>query len=240
MKKIITALLILSIIICNPKRAASDENEGGDPVYAIQNRIFHKNHELGVSFGYLPDDDFYEVFPFGISYTYHFNENLAWEVAKGCYFINQEKDIKGKLEENFGVTPSEFSEPKYMMHSSLVIKPFYGKEAIWNKGIINNESYLLAGGGFVNYERKYSYGDPTTENALSATLGFGTKYFISKNLCLNLEVRDLITFKEEKTENNVYLGITVGYRFNLSPEKTERDAAVDKVKTYLKKKNENE
>lgn len=240
MKKIFLVLLILAIAICTPLNGICASSEGDNQVSAIQNRVFHKSHELGFSFGYLPDDDFYEVFPIGIGYTYNFNENLAWEVAKGIYFLNQEKDLKGKLEEDFGVTPSEFYEPKYMIHSSFIIKPFYGKEAIWNQRIINHESYFLLGGGFVNYERQYSYGDPTTENALSINFGFGTRYFISKNLCFNLEIRDVMAFKEEKTENNVYLGVTVGYRFNLSPRKMERDKTVDKLKTYLKRNSEDE
>jgi outer membrane beta-barrel protein len=240
MKKIFLVLLILSTAICTPQNGVCESGEGDNQVSAIQNRVFHKSHELGISFGYLPDDDFYEVFPIGIGYTYSFNENLAWEVAKGTYFFNQEKELKGKLEEDFGVTPSEFSEPKYMIHSSFIIKPFYGKEAIWNQRIINLESYFLLGGGFVNYERQYSYGDPATENALSMNLGFGTRYFISENLCFNLEIRDLITFKEEKTENNIYLGFTVGYRFDLFPRETERDTTIDKLKNYIKKNNEDE
>jgi outer membrane beta-barrel protein len=234
MKKRVIMCALMLIVFCNPNRGICKDNDPKDPVSAIQKRVFYKSHELGLPVGYIPDDDFYEVYPIGVSYTYNFNENWAWEVARGVYFLNQEKELKGKLETQFGVTPSAFSEPKYMIHSSLILKPFYGKEAIWNKGIINNESYFLLGGGVVNYERQYSFGEASTENALSINLGYGSKYFITDTLCLNLEIRDMITFKDDKTENNIFVGFTVGFRFNLSPRKTDRDETIDKIKTYLK------
>lgn len=240
MKRKITILMMMIVMLGSPMPGLCQEEDPRDPVFAIQNRIFHKSHELGIPLGYIPDDDFYQVFPVGVSYTYNFNENWSWEVARGLYFLNQEKDLKNNLEAEFGVTPSEFSEPKYMIHSSIVMKPFYGKEALWNKGIINKESYFLLGGGIVNYERQYSYGDPSTENALSVNLGYGSRYFISDSLCLNLEIRDMITFKDDKTENNIFVGVTFGFRFNLSPRKAERDQTIDKMKTYLQKNDENE
>ncbi|RJP82939.1 MAG: outer membrane beta-barrel domain-containing protein [Desulfobacteraceae bacterium] len=240
MNKRITIFILILIFLVSPVSGTCEDNDPKDPVFAIQKRIFHKSHELGLPIGYIPDDDFYQVFPVGVSYTYHFNENWAWEAARGQYFLNQEKDLKGKLETEFGVTPSAFSEPKYMIHSSLVMKPFYGKEALWNSGIMNKESYFLLGGGVVNYERQFSFGESSTENALSVSLGYGSRYFISDNLCLNLEIRDMITFKDEKTENNIFVGLTVGFRFNLSPRKSERDHTIDKLKTYIQKNNENE
>jgi len=240
MKKRVTIFALILMAVFNPIWGICEDNDPKDPVSAIQKRIFHKSHELGLIAGYIPDDDFYEVLPVGVSYTYNFNENWAWEVARGVYFVNQEKDLKGKLEVEFGVTPSEFSEPKYMIHSSIMMKPFYGKESIWNKGIINKESYFLIGGGIVNYERQFSYGDPSTENAISINLGYGSRYFITDTLSLNIEIRDLITFKEEETVNNIFIGCTVGFRFNLSPRETEKDQTVDMMKTYLKKNDENE
>jgi hypothetical protein len=92
----------------------------------------------------------------------------------------------------------------------------------------------------VNYERQYSYGEPGNENALSINLGFGTRYFLSKGMCLNFEVRDFIRFKEEKTENDIFLGMTLGFRFNLSPREVDRDQTIKKLKDYLNRSEAND
>jgi outer membrane beta-barrel protein len=223
-----------------PGACFTQDKGGEEKVFAVQERIFHRDHELSFCFGYIPDDDFYSVFPVGIGYTYHFNDFLAWEVARGQYLVTQEKHLKKTLEGDYGVTPSEFLEPQYMVHSNLMIKPFYGKESIWNRSIINQESYFLLGGGIVNYKKRYSFGTSGSETAPSLCFGYGVKYFLSKSLAMNLELRDLVNFKKEKTENNVDLGMSLSYRFNLSPRKTEQDETVDKLKQLLEEKERHE
>lgn len=238
-ERTVIVLIVLILTAC-PGAGFCRDLSSEEKVFAIQERIFHRNHEISLGLNYIPDNDFYESYPVGIAYTFHFNNYLAWEVARGQYFVNQEKELKGDLEDNFGVTPSEFQEPKYMIHSNLVIKPFYGKESIWNKGIVNHESYFLLGGGVVNYEKKFSYGDTETENAPSISLGYGIKYFVSKNMVMNLELRDLINFREEKTENSLSMGVGLSFRFNLSPRKTEDDRTAARLKEYLEEGKPNE
>jgi outer membrane beta-barrel protein len=231
-------ILILFLMISSPLWGKDSKDD--EKVFAIQEMVFHRNHEIGISIGYIPDDNFYNVYPIGIGYTYHFNNYLAWEVVRGQFMLNQEKDIKGELEKEFGVTPEVFMEPKYMVHSNIIIKPLYGKEAFWNKGIVNHESYLIIGGGMINYEKKYSNGDKDSESDPSICLGAGTRYFLNKNLCMTLEIRDLINMKKDNTENNVYFGLGVSFQFNLFPDKTEKDEAVDRLKGYLEEKEKHE
>lgn len=234
MKRIGMATLILAgIFVCTTTVHAGDTKDK-EQVFAVQERIFHRNHEIGFLIGNIVDDDFYNVYPLGLSYTYHFNDHLAWEVVRGQYMLNREKDLKKDLENKFGVTPSEFSEPRYLFHSSLVIKPFYGKESLWNRGIVNRESAFFVGAGIVNYEKQYSFGDPTTENAPSICLGYAAKFFLSKNICMNFEIRDLINMKDDGTENDVYLGLALSLRFNLSPRKSPEDETISKLQYYLK------
>lgn len=218
----------------------TQETKDGEKVFAIQERVFQRHHEVSLNFGYIPDEDFFNAYPIGIGYTYHFNHYLAWEVARGQFMITQEKDIKSTLEKDFGVTPEVFLEPKYMIHSNLIIKPLYGKEALWNKGILNHESYLIIGGGMINYEKKYSNGDTDAESDPSICLGAGTRYFLGKNLCMNLEIRDLVNMKKDNTENNIYFGLGLSVQFNLQPRESERDETVDRLKGYLEEKESHE
>jgi len=228
------------MLFCAPDTGYSEEDAAKDHVYAIQSRIFDRHHELGLILGYIPDDDFYNAYPIGLSYIFHFNENIAWEVVRGQWVFNQERGIKTDLENNFGVTPEEFDSIKYLAHTHFVFKPTYGKDAILNRRMINHEGYLFLGGGVVGYEKKYSTGEITTETAPSISLGIGRKYFLSQNLNMNLELRDLVNFKEEGVENNVLLGITIGFRFDLSPRKTAMDSTIERLNYYLKDENENE
>lgn len=231
-------LILFAVLISSPGLCQDIKDE--EKVFAIQERVFHRYHEITLSFGYIPDDDFFNAYPVGIGYTYHFNGYLAWEVARGQFMFTREKDIKGKLEKEFGVTPEVFLEPKYMVHSNIIIKPLYGKEALWNKGIINHESYLILGGGIINYEKKYSNGEKDAESDPSISVGAGTRYFLNKNLCMTFEIRDLINMKKDNTENNVYFGLGLSFQFNLFPPKSEQDETVDKLKGYLEKKENNE
>ncbi len=149
-----------------------------------------------------------------------------------------DKDVKEDLENDFGVTPTQFDEMKLMLHTSLVIKPSYGKDALWNRKVINHESYLLAGIGMVSYDRHFSVGEEESEQAVSLSFGLGRKYFLNKKFAINLEFRDFVNFKEEDVENIVYLGVGLSYRFDLAPRKAARDTSVDNFKRYLKENDE--
>ncbi|MEJ2040207.1 MAG: outer membrane beta-barrel domain-containing protein [Desulfosarcinaceae bacterium] len=202
-------------------------------MYAVQNRIFHKTNEIDLSVGYIADDDFYHVYPISVGYTWNINETWSWEVGRVAYMFNTDKDLKTTLEDKFEATPEKFPEQKYMWHTHLVYKPLYGKSAFLNRGLVNNEIYFFAGPGQVNYEWKYSTGKTEEENALSLSMGAGMRFFLSKRFCLNLEVRDLVNFREDQTQNNLYFGLSLGYRFNLAPRKVEEDPTVKKLKIIL-------
>jgi outer membrane beta-barrel protein len=206
---------------------------GAEKVSAVQNRVFHRNHELDFSLGYIADDDFFHVYPIGIGYTFHFNEGIAWEVARAQYMFNSDKDLKSTLRNDFNVQPELFPEQRYMLHSHLVYKPLYGKHAFRNRGVINNEISFFAGPGLVHYAWEHSTGETTTENALSISLGAGMKFFLSERWCLNVEVRDLLNFREDETENNIYFGLGVGFRFDLAPRKVKEDPTMKKMKRIL-------
>ena len=210
------------------------EDRAPEKVYAIQERRFARFHEIALVAGFIPDDDFHDAFPVGLSYTFHFNENLAWEVARGQWVFNSEKDLRQDLEDEFGVTPERFDEIRYTAHTNFVLKPSYGKDALWNRWIVNHETFVLAGVGVTGYERHFSDKGSEWETALSVSLGVGAKVFLSENFCLNLEVRDYINFKDEGVENNVYLGLGLGFRFDLAPRKPRTSGEVDEFRKRVK------
>lgn len=241
MKKVVfwTVALLLVMGSINPGICADDGE--GEKVYAIQDRIYHRNHELSVSGGYIPNEDFHEAYPVGLGYTFNFNEYFSWEVARGQYIFTSEKELKKDIEQSAEqLTPSLYAEPKYMVHSHLVFRPFYGKAAVVNRGIINRETYIFAGGGMVNYEWQNPEGSSDSEMVNSISFGLGTKYFINENLCMNLEIRDLVNMWDGDTDNRIYFGIGFGFRFNLLARKAERNSDVERMNEYLKKSTKDE
>jgi outer membrane beta-barrel protein len=226
--------LVLGVMLLGVHPGWCDSQSSEEQVFAVQNRVFHRSHEIDLIGGYIADDDFFHVYPLGIGYTFHFNDHIAWEVCRAQYMFNSEKDLKRTLEQEFSVQPERFAEQKYMLHTHLVYSPLYGKHAFMNRGIINNEIYLFAGAGTVRYEWNYSTGESSSEDAFSLSFGVGLKYFLSKKTCLNLEIRDLVNLREDDNENNLYFGIGLGYRFNLSPRKVEEDPTMKKLDKILR------
>jgi outer membrane beta-barrel protein len=234
MKRIKISIFVITILMLSwGQMGWCEDQDEEEKVYAVQNKVFHRHHEIDFVTGYIADDDFYHLYPLGFSYTYHLNEHVSWEVARAQYILTQDRDLKKKLETEFEVQPEQFSEPKYMVHTNAVFKPFYGKSAFLNRRILNHEMYLLAGGGVVNYEWNQSSGESRSETAFSLSIGAGMRTFLSENFCVNLEVRDLVNFKESDTENNVMLGVSFGFRFNLGARRVEEDQSMKTLKRIL-------
>jgi outer membrane beta-barrel protein len=245
MKNYFVIIVLLAFLLLPVSNVSGADTKDEAKVYAVQNRIFHRDHELKFDAGYIANEEFFHPFPVGFGYIYNLNEKYGWEVARAQYIIAPENDLKSKLESQFGVTPSEFAKPTFMIHSHLLYKPFYGKNAVLNKGVINHETYLFAGGGVVNYEWNYPEGSPqssdsTGEMVPSASFGIGSKYFINEKFCLNFEIRDIMNFWSDGMENRIYVGVGIGFRFNLKPRKVEKDETFEKLNRYLKKENDDD
>lgn len=224
-------MLIMAVAISQTAMATKIFDK--ETVSVIQERIFDRKHEVSLTGGYIPDDDFYELTPVGVAYTYHFNKFIAWEVGRAQYVMSSEKTLKNNLESEFSVTPEEFDRLNYMAHSTFLVKPTYGKDAIWDKTILNHETYFGLGAGIANYEREYSFGEPTEETVFSVTAGMGRKYFLSKRFALSLDLKSYTNFKDNETETNVYLGMGISYRFNFSDRSNTVRQATDSIYQYL-------
>ncbi len=227
-----TRLLTLLLLLNCAAPAWSAEREP-EQVYAIQERKFARFHEIDLAVGFIPDDEFYYGYPVGLGYTFNFSETLAWEVLRAQWVFTQENDVRNDLESDFGATPERFDEMRYLVHTNFVFKPSYGKDALWNRSVVNHETFVLAGVGVLGYDEATSQGDQESKVALSLSFGLGRKFFLNETFCLNLEVRDYVNFKSNDVENNVYLGLSLGYRFNLSPRQAPAADEVEGLRRRL-------
>jgi len=228
-------LLLLALMGVLPHALGEDRNDDNKPeVTIIQERLFDKKREVGIELGYIPDDNFYEVYPLTVSFTHHFNERYAWEVIRASQMITKDRDIKADLEDNFGVTPSTFDEFNNHIETSFVIKPTYGKDSLWNKRVINHEGYISFGAGIATFEKQVSYGNQEKQSAMTASIAIGRKYFISKSFNISLTFKDMLVFKELNTENYIYLGVGLNYRFDLFGSMKKQRNEDNSIYDYLK------
>lgn len=209
------------------------ESDSEEKVYAVQNRIFHRNHEIDLNLGYVTDDAFYKIYPFSLGYTFNFSENWGWEVGRFQYLVTEDRKLQNDLKDDFNAQTEFFIKPKYMVHSHLIWRPLYGKSAVLNRMVVNHETYFLVGLGMTQYETTYSTGEKETEDAVSISFGAGFKYFLNQKFCLNVEVRNIYNQREDENENNVYFGLGLGWRFNLAPRKIEEDPTIKKLDEIL-------
>lgn len=232
-KFIITFCSFFILLLVFTGSLYSETYEAEENVLAVQEKVFHKYHELTFLTGYISNDDFYDVYPVGLSYTFNFSDHYSWEVARVLFNINRDKDIKEQLEDQFGATPEEFFEPKGQIVSHFVFRPFYGKDSVMNKRIINNETLFFIGGGVDLYEKKKNYGASSNQFAPMLSFGAAIKYFINDNFSLSFEINDTITSREDEMENRIAFGVNFGFRFNLGSRESKSDETIEILEKYL-------
>ncbi len=233
MKKISKLIFCIFLVLLSSIVTAAEDFEDKEArVEAIQEKIYHTYHEFDLDVGYIPDDDFFQAIPMSLGYTYNYNDLYGVNI-RGSYVYNRERRLKKDLEDDFGVTASEFKKIQYMAHIYGVYTPMYGKDAFLNKTIINHETYLMAGVGLVNYNSDFTFGPSETSTAVSASFILGKKIFLNEKFCLNFEIRDMLNFSDGETINNFWFGVSLGYRFNLSPRKSRNAEVLESLGRYL-------
>ncbi|MBU1169315.1 MAG: outer membrane beta-barrel domain-containing protein [Proteobacteria bacterium] len=238
MRRFVISLILVILLLVTIGHGYSEESATDEPVFAIQEKIFHKYHELAFVTGYNGGDDFYHIYPLGIAYTFHFDDHISWEVARIYGNISKEKDILKKLLDNFGAAPTSFYESKYQILTHLVYRPFYGKDSVLNKTILNHETYFYAGGGFDFYNENFSDQVTGSKSKTSQliSMGAGIKYFINQSFNVAFEVRDFLTYRGGETVNTVWFGVNLGFRFNLGSRQSYSDETISILNGYLKDK----
>ena len=86
--------LLLTLSILLPISAAA---ESVLPSLAVQNRRYTQTHEFSAFVGHLPMDAFTKGVTASGSYTLHFNDLFAWEVAQFFYSFDVDTDLENEL-----------------------------------------------------------------------------------------------------------------------------------------------
>ena len=178
------ALLTLTLAGVSPAFADNELDEEQVATYAVQSRLFRLGGELDVAAGFLPINAFNKGLTIGGAFTYHFSNAWAWEVINGNYVYKQlDTGLKTELLDNFNVQPTKIAAVELMLSSSVVLKPFYGKLAVFNRRVIHAEVSIPLGFTYARYTNPQSY--PYGPN-----LGVIFRVFMGPHTSLRIDVRD--------------------------------------------------
>ena len=200
------ALATLTLVGAAPARAGDDLDEEQVATYAVQSRLFRLGGELAVDGGILPINAFSKGLTVGVAFTYHFSNSWAWEIINANYVYKQlDTGLKTELLENFNVQPTDISSIDLMLSSSLVLKPFYGKLALFNRRVVHLEVSVPIGGAWANYTDKQTFG---------AVSGLIFRVFLSPHASVRLDVREYVlfrTWKNQRQELHAVLGFSFAW-----------------------------
>ncbi len=210
MRRMALAATLLFSLVCATGRAAEDGSGGLGPadaaaahdnhLVAIQNRRFQLDHELTVSGGVLPVDPYYKGIIATGSYTVHFGPNWAWELVQVTWAYNVQTDLMRKLIQVAnaqGETAPEIPAIQWIAATHLVVKPLYGKQALFNTQVLHLEAFLQAGPavvGMTNASHKLDLG---------ADIGGGLRFWIAEGISTRFDLGEMVYFHNEGNSTRV-------------------------------------
>jgi outer membrane beta-barrel protein len=205
----VTAFVVVALAaVALPRTAAAQlefDNEA-PRVFSIQERPYRLGHEFTLGLGVLPLDAFYVGVTASASYTYHFSDFWAWEIARGSYSLNFDTGLTGTLFDEYGVVPVRGGGEriKTFATTSVVVKPLFGKLSIFNDDIIFSETFFVAGIGPM---LKGEFWRPTID------LGVGFRFWTSGVLSWRLDIRDYLIFSSIVPQNTMFLLVSASFNY---------------------------
>ncbi len=165
----------------------------------------------------MPLNAFQKGWTLSLSYTYHFNDFVAWEVVQLTGAALTSTNLRDSLIDQFAVPPEDFSAPRLMLTSGVEVAPLYGKQALMNDTIVHHS---LLGGVYAGliFGDRASFGDTLSDVRPAVGLGLGYRMYTSKLLSVRLDIRDFLSFRRPirdnesfEVENVLVLSLSLGF-----------------------------
>lgn len=210
--KMLSSLIAVAAVfgVCEAAQAQASRFDGYE-IRVIRPKFMTKRNrtELAGQGTLIMNQSFiYTLMASGIL-NYHFSESLAIELG-GAYGFSIDKDDKQILEDEFEIR-TQILRTQYIFNGGLVWTPIYGKTQLPAGDVVYFDSFLTFQAGMtgINYTYEQCSDPPPgrtdldpkpaarTQSYPTAVLGFGQKYFLSKDFGLRWDVRDYV-FSYEK------------------------------------------
>ena len=182
----VVAALALPLLAPAPSRALTtpwspyDDEASAYQAEVVQPRRFARLHEFSVSGGLLPSDALYTGVTATFRYALHLSELWAWEIAGGTYSFNLASGAEQRMMERYGLKFTDTERLLVMADSDVVLKPFHGKFAVFNRWVWYAEPYLLGGLALARYTASWRAGPE---------LGAGIRFHVLDWLALHFDTR---------------------------------------------------
>ena len=180
-------LIVLALLAAAGAAQAQAFQESGK-LLAIQQKKYSLVHELDIGGMFEPQDAFSKGLALEGAYTWHFGDDLSWEVLRGGYIAQLDSGLKSQLINQFGVAPTAIDLLQYYLTSSLVWSPLYGKFALRNASVVHAEAFVTAGGALGHFTSSFREGPE---------LGVGVRVFLSQRLSMRFDARDAVFLHKE-------------------------------------------
>src|SRR5262249_12069331 len=101
----------------------------------------------------------------------------------------------------------ELPQINWFVTSNLVLKPVYGKQAIFNHTVIHVEAFVLGGPAIINRST------PSTEFSVGANAGAGLRFWISEHTSLRVDIQELLFWATNTHNLETALHLHAGFGF---------------------------
>lgn len=179
----------------------------------IQNRKYDLTSELSILGGGFLVDPYYKGATATVAFTVHLSDFWAWEVVNGTYSFNFDTSLKDEIQRVAfaqGQVVPEFAEITWIATSRLVLKPLYGKQALFNTEVIHIEAFLAAGPAVL------SRANADSSIAIGADIGGGFRFWLTEVVAVRLDIGQLLYLEGSNFETDLH--IHAGLSFNLKSE----------------------
>lgn len=163
-----------------------------DKQRAVLNRnvITDKHFEFGAGIGLEMNEPYYNDYMFQAMGTYNLSERSAVNVL-GLMWMDGLSDYGEQLKKGRNTGPNQFQpfdaskapHPKFGLFLNYEFIAYYGKISISKQGVMNLNTFAIAGLGYINMDQS---------NAIGLNLGVGQNFFLTKNFGLRADLRWLI------------------------------------------------
>ena len=185
-----------------------------EKVSLIQNRKFELRHEVTLGVGALPADPYFKGLTVGAGYTWNFSPSFAWEVANFTYSFDFSSHIKQQVLAHAILTPGQppsFPQITWFAATHIVVKPIYGKQALFNTRVVHLEAYLLLGPAVVNQT------GPNDRFAVGLDGGVGLRLHLTQLTSFRLDAGDLLYVAPHSAKNALRFCAYVAFNLGTEP-----------------------
>jgi outer membrane beta-barrel protein len=196
------------------KKFESELAQQAETVPVTQNRQFDLHNELAFAVGGLPLDRYYKGLTVGAGYTWHFLPDFGWEIVNFTYSFNFDSHLKEQVLTLAVARPGQpllFPEINWIAATHIVVRPLYGKEALFNTRVTHVEAFVLAGPAFLRWS------DPAAHYAIGIDLGAGLRLHLTQVTSVRLDLGDVVYTVNKSPKQALRLSAAVAFNLGAGP-----------------------